>query len=87
METHKSELHLFEFSRLELTGVKEVLTFDDTHVELSLDQDLFLVGGNELKIDSFSSETGSVEISGKITSFFKEEEPVKKQNILSRLFS
>lgn len=87
MENRNIRLLLEDFSRLEITGVKEVLAFDDTHVELILEENLFLVGGLDLQIESFSRETGQVLISGKIHSFFKEEEPVKKPGILSKLFS
>ena len=87
MEHANVSLRLTGFERLELSGVTEVLAFDDAHVELKLTECVFLVGGAGLQIEAFSRETGQALITGRIDSFFFFFEPMKKPGLFSRLFS
>ncbi len=52
---------------LEMTGVRDVSSLSPDEVEMSLSKGSVAVDGADLKIESFSSETGKIRITGEIT--------------------
>ena len=60
---------MLDRARLELDGVLEVESFTDDNVTLLSSLGNISVDGEELKIESFSSETGRLIINGKFDGF------------------
>ena len=61
--------------RAELSGIREVESFDDSGVSLRSSAGDVSVEGEELKIDSFSMESGRVVITGKINGIYYTDAP------------
>ena len=67
------KLTLNERSHLTMTGVTEVVTFDENAVILKTGLGTLVVQGRELQLKTLSPEGGQVVIAGKITSLVYEE--------------
>ena len=81
MLPHK--LVLEERSKLTLTGVTEVISFDDTAVILRTQLGKLMIHGKELQLKTLSLEGGQVAVDGKISALIYEE---LRQGGLRRLF-
>jgi|GEM_PF-418794 len=57
-------------SRLEMTGIDDVSSFDEQGVILSSSEGGISLEGEGLKIESFSSNTGDLVVSGKVNGIF-----------------
>lgn len=77
-------LTLVERNRLTVTGVTEVVRFDDSAVVLQTGMGTLTVLGNELQLKNLSLEGGQVEVDGTISSL-SYEEPRHSGGWLSRL--
>ena len=66
------KLTLDQRSRLTLTGVTEVVSFDETAVALHTQLGVLQIQGQGLKLKQLSAE-GSMEVSGTIAGLFYEE--------------
>ena len=69
-ENPTQNIVLTDRCRLEINGVLEVDSFTDNSVIAESVFGDISVDGEELKIDSFSTDTGKLSISGKIDGFF-----------------
>ncbi|MBR2309971.1 MAG: sporulation protein YabP [Oscillospiraceae bacterium] len=67
------KLTLNERSKLTLSGVTEVVSFDDTAVSLHTAMGDLEIQGQELKLKSLSPESGQLEVTGHICALFYEE--------------
>ena len=68
-----------------MTGIADVSAFSDTSVEMSYSGGMIAVEGTDLKIDSFSSETGHICITGVVNSFcYYGKAPSQKNGLLRR---
>lgn len=67
------KLTLNERSKLTLTGVTEVVSFDETAVALHTALGILEIQGQDLKIKSLSPEGGQMEVSGRICGLFYDE--------------
>ena len=67
------KLTLDERSKLTMTGVTEVLSFDEAAVVLRTELGKLLIQGQELKLKTLSLEGGQVEVEGKISALDYEE--------------
>ncbi len=65
---HRATLISREY--LDVTGILEVESFTDTSVVAASSLGTLSVEGEEIRIDSFSSETGRLVVRGKIDGFF-----------------
>lgn len=72
-------------SSLSMTGVTEVVSFDDAAVVLRTQLGTLVVQGSGLQLKTLASEGGQVAVEGKVTSLVYEE-PREKGGWLSRLF-
>ena len=78
---------LYDRKKLELTGITDVSAFSETTVEMSYPGGMIAVDGTDLRIDSFSSETGHICILGVVNSFeYYGKAPSEKKGALRRLF-
>ena len=68
---HKLTLH--ERTQLTMTGVSEVVSFDENAVALHTTQGTLLVQGEGLQLKNLSPDGGQVAISGKVTALSYQE--------------
>jgi sporulation protein YabP len=78
-------LQLDRREKLTMTGVTEVVSFDDAAVVLRTQLGTLVVQGSGLQLKTLASEGGQVAVEGKVTSLVYEE-PREKGGWLSRLF-
>ena len=83
MLPHK--LTLNERSALTMTGVTEVVSFDDGAVVLHTDLGTLVIQGKELQLKTLSLDGGQVAVDGHITALIYEE-PRPAGGLLRRLF-
>ena len=77
----KDQVHtvtLTDRALLTVTGVKDVLSFDDHVVEASTVCGDLTVDGDDLKIASIDIEKGELSLSGKVFGFYYSEKKTKK---------
>lgn len=67
------KLTLNERSSLTMTGVTEVISFDDSTVVLKTQMGTLLVHGKQLQLKTLSVEGGQVAVDGHITALVYEE--------------
>lgn len=79
------KLTLSERQQLTMTGVTEVVSFEDTAVVLRTCLGTLVVQGRELQLKTLSLEGGKVEVSGTISALVYEE-PRQSGGWMRRLF-
>lgn len=78
------KLTLTQRQQLAVTGVTEVVSFDDTAVVLRTELGTLLVQGRELQLKTLSVEGGQVAVEGSVSALVYEE-PRGHKSWLSRL--
>ena len=78
------KLSLNERKNLTLTGVTEVVSFDDTSVLLRTSLGTLEVLGSDLQLKTLSLDGGQVAVDGRISSLFYEE-PRQERSFWRRL--
>lgn len=88
MENAKSNLLLENRKKLTLSGVVEVMSFDEEKIELTTKLGNLTIKGEELKMNKLDVQNGDVIIIGKIASMVYNGKVVKKnsESLLSKLF-
>lgn len=79
------KLTLNERQNLTMTGVTEVISFDDVSVILKTDLGTLVVQGKDLQLKTLSLDGGQVAVDGKVSALIYEE-PRQTGNLLQRLF-
>lgn len=79
------KLALEERKKLTVTGVSEVVHFDETAVELRTGLGMLLVQGQNLQLKQLSPDGGQVAVEGTV-SMLSYEEPRQAAGWLRRLF-
>lgn len=79
------KLQLDERKKLTMTGVTEVVSFEETAVVLQTDLGTLLVQGEQLQLKNLSLEGGQVAVDGHISALVYEE-PRPKGGWRQRLF-
>ena len=79
------KLTLNERNNLSMTGVTEVVSFDDTAVVLRTALGTLSVQGSSLQLKTLSLDGGQVVVDGTVTALVYEE-PRSSQSVLQRLF-
>ena len=79
------KLTLDQRQTLTMTGVSEVVSFDDTAVVLRTQLGILSGHGKELKLQQLSPEGGQVAVSGTVTAMIYEQ-PRQQGSWLGRLF-
>lgn len=82
--TMPHKLTLDSRKALSMTGVSEVVSFDENAVVLKTSMGLLHVHGQELQLKNLSLEGGQVAVEGRISAFVYEEP--SKGGALRRLF-
>ena len=78
------KLNLSQREELTMTGVTEVVSFDDTAIVLKTHLGTLSVDGRDLMLKTLSLEGGQVAVTGHISSLIYEEP--KPTGLLQRLF-
>lgn len=84
----KHEVAIRGRSHIDITGVSEVISFDDLSVVMVTVAGEMTVEGSDLKIGVLDTERGVVAIDGRINAVFYDdkEEPGEKKSIFGKLF-
>ena len=72
-----------------LTGVNDVLSFDEKEIILETEQGMLMIKGNDLHVNRLTLDKGEVDADGRIDSFTYSEQSGlagKGESFLSRLF-
>lgn len=87
-EEKKGNLILENRKKLILTGISEVINFDDKQISLNTNLGVLCIKGEELKMTKLDVQNGDIAILGKVNSitYSGNEARQSNQNILSRLF-
>lgn len=72
-ERHPHQLTLHDRDRLTMTGVAEVVSFDDTTVVLETSLGTLVVQGQELRLKALAPQGGQVTVEGRISALSYEE--------------
>lgn len=78
-------LTLNERRQLSMTGVSEVISFDDAAVILNTQLGMLRIHGKELQLKTLSLEGGQVVVDGAVSALIYEE-PRQSGSWISRLF-
>lgn len=82
----KHNVILEDRKHLVMSGVFEVESFEEDSVVLKTSKGKLNIRGENLKMESFVSETGDLIVSGNIYAFVYLNDSSQKQSFLSRLF-
>ncbi len=77
---------LADRTRLEITGVEEVESFDEGEIIMSTNRGQLVVRGEGLHIGTLSLEGGALKVDGTVESLSYEDTPEERVGLLSRLF-
>lgn len=72
-----------------LTGINDVLSFDENEIILETEQGMLMIKGNELHVNRLMLDKGEVDVDGHIDSFTYSEQSnmaAKGESLLARLF-
>ena len=79
------QVTLAEREKLTVTGVEEVLRFDENEVELRTSRGRLLVRGEDLHVGRLAIESGELGVDGAVTELVYADEP-ERAGFFGRLF-
>lgn len=68
--------------RLEMSGINDVISYDDSEIAVQTDNTSLSIEGEGLKIERFDSEKGELLVNGLINGIFYFGKEVKKKKAL-----
>lgn len=77
---------LEERTKLTVTGVDEVLSFDENEVTMRTSRGTLIVRGSELHVGKLAIDTGELGIDGTVSDLLYEEEQQRGEGFWARLF-
>jgi sporulation protein YabP len=72
--------------KLSVSGVLDILTFDEEEITLETEMGLLIIKGSDLKVEKLSIDTGEVVAKGYFSQFCYSEESVRKGGFLKNMF-
>ena len=84
-ESQSHRLTLNERSHLTMSGVTEVVSFDDTAIVLQTCMGALVIQGTQLQLKTLSLDGGQIDVTGTVSSLTYEESH-SDRSWLSRLF-
>lgn len=88
--THPAEgphqLTLEDRQRLRVSGVSEVVAFDDEQIVMETEHGTLTVDGSDLHVEKLSLDVGELTVAGEIDALSYAREPVRKGGFWSRVF-
>ena len=87
-EVKKNNLSLENRKKLTLTGVIEVINFDEEAILLNTNLGKLAIKGEGLKVDKLDVKNGDVIVTGMISSLVYSNKGIKKnkENLIKRIF-
>ncbi|MGK0468994.1 sporulation protein YabP [Clostridium sp.] len=88
IEDKKSSLMLENRNKLNISGIIEVINFNENQILLNTNVGTMIIKGQDLKMNKLDVQNGDVVITGKVDSFVytSDKSKAKKDSIISRLF-
>jgi sporulation protein YabP len=88
IEDKKSNLMLENRNKLNISGIIEVINFNENQILLNTNVGTMIIKGQDLKMNKLDVQNGDVIITGKVDSFVytSDKSKAKKDSIISRLF-
>ena len=88
LEEPRGNIILENRKKLTLTGVEEVISFDDEKILLNTKLGFLTIKGSELKMNKLDVQNGDVIIVGNVASIVYSSKEIKKEkeSIISKLF-
>ena len=89
-QERKHEITLISRNRMSISGVRDVVSFDETQVELVTVCGELVVEGRELHVSKLELESGTVELDGNVDGMFysvEKSKDEKSRGFFERLFS
>lgn len=88
IEDKKSNLMLENRNKLNISGIIEVINFNENQILLNTNVGTMIIKGQDLKMNKLDVQNGDVVITGKVDSFVytSDKSKAKKDSIMSRLF-
>jgi sporulation protein YabP len=88
IEDKKSNLMLENRNKLNISGIIEVINFNENQILLNTNVGIMIIKGQDLKMNKLDVQNGDVVITGKVDSFVytSDKSKAKKDSIISRLF-
>ena len=84
LKTHV--IHIENRELMSITGIKEVISFNDVEIVLMTDLGELRIEGNDLRITKLNVDDGNVIIEGQIIALEYEETTMQKGGLCSRVF-
>ncbi len=81
-----SDIKIINRNYIEITGVEEVISYDETSIILVICEDRATIEGEELRITELCVQEGKVSIKGKFISLAYEDMKVQNGGFFSKLF-
>ena len=83
--TDKNDILIRSRKHIDITGVRDVVSFDDRAVVMATSGGDMTVEGEELKIGVLDTEKGIVSVDGKICAvIYYDNEPTEKRRLFKR---
>ncbi len=81
-------INILDRKRLETNGVKDVKSFNETELVLLVGDSTVYIGGNDLRVEKFSVETGELVLLGTVSSVYFADDLISdgKRGFLSKVF-
>ena len=74
-------------TKLNITGINDVLSFDDQIIITETELGLLTIKGENLKINKLSLDTSDFSLDGEISSLtYSDHESIQKKSLLSKIF-
>ena len=86
MEAAPHNVILENRERLSVSGVSEVLSFDENQVSLVTSMGLLTIGGQQLHVGKLRLEMGEIAIAGQVEAVIYEDDQQRRRGFWSRLF-
>ena len=81
------EIHMLRRKEMSITGVKEVISFDENCVLLKSECGEVSIEGSELHVGTLDTDRGLVTLTGRIDSiFYADEKSEQKSGFFGKLF-
>ncbi len=79
------QLHIDARGLIDITGVREVLSFDESEVRLVTECGDMTVEGTQLKVGTLDTQRGVVSVSGKVDGiYYVNDAPRRKRGLFGR---
>lgn len=86
-ENKSHEIHIGQRKEMTVTGVREVVSFDESSVVLRSSCGEMTIEGSALKVGALDTDRGVVTLEGRIDSvYYSEDNTEEKHGLFSKIF-